>query len=194
MELGKELTVSEEMARVLNPVDSGAQYFAMGSDMDLDKMIENRHRERWNDSVKEMEDKFTSHAQAIQEAADKFAEDLNGVQIMPIANYVIVHPFNENPFQKVQVSSSGIILSTGGLVPEYKSNESGEFEEAEQYIKVGVVVEAGPDCKWLREGDTIMWAKPAEVVIPFYNFGFKLVNETRAICVINDNLQERFKK
>jgi hypothetical protein len=38
-----------------------------------------------------------------------------------------------------------------------------------------------------------MWAVMSEVVIPFYNFGFRLVNENRAICVINDDLEERFK-
>ena len=125
--------------------------------------------------------------------ADEYAKNLNGVQIMPVANYVIVRPFKENPFQKVKVDpSSGLIIDLGGMVPEYKSNESGDYEEAEQVIKVGVVIEAGPECKWLRSGDTIMWAKMSEVVVPFYNFGFRLVNETRAICVINDDLNERF--
>ena len=68
------------------------------------------------------------------------------------------------------------------------------MEEAEQYIITGVVVATGPECKWLKDGDTIMWTKPSEVNIPFYNFGFRLVNETRALCVINDDLNERFKR
>ena len=38
-----------------------------------------------------------------------------------------------------------------------------------------------------------MWPVPAEIVIPFYNFGFRLVPEHRMLCVINDDLNERFK-
>lgn len=187
-----ELSEQEKLARQISKIDSNAVFFNV-NDKTLDEHIDNMKREKWNDSVQKIENKFANHETKLQEAADEYAKNLNGVQIMPVANYVIVRPFKENPFQRVKVdSSSGLIIDLGGMVPEYKSNESGEYEEAEQVIKVGVVIEAGPECKWLRSGDTIMWAKMSEVVVPFYNFGFRLVNETRAICVINDDLNERF--
>ena len=85
-------------------------------------------------------------------------------------------------------------MDTGGLIPEYKRDDSGEYVEAEQAVKVGVVIEVGPECKWIRNGDTVMWYVSNEVVVPFYNFGFRLVNETRVICVINDDLNERFNR
>ena len=188
-----ELTENEKLARQISGLE-GADYFAMGSDYDLDKMIDNHHREKWNDSIQEIEDKCNGHGERLQQVADEYAKKLDKVQIMPIGNYVIVKPYNENPFQKVEVSKSGLIVSTGGLIPEYKNSDSGEMEEAEQYIITGVVVATGPECKWLKDGDTIMWTKPSEVNIPFYNFGFRLVNETRALCVINDDLNERFKR
>lgn len=187
-----ELSEQEKLARQISKIDSNAVFFNV-NDKTLDEHIDNMKRQKWNDSVQKIENKFANHETKLQEAADEYAKNLNGVQIMPVANYVIVRPFKENPFQRVKVdSSSGLIVDLGGMVPEYKSNESGEYEEAEQVIKVGVVIEAGPECKWLRSGDTIMWAKMSEVVVPFYNFGFRLVNETRAICVINDDLNERF--
>ena len=187
-----ELSEQEKLARKVSKVDSDAVFFNM-DDKTLDEHIDNMKREKWNDGVQKIEDKFANHEAKLQEAADEYAKNLNGVQIMPVANYVIVRPFKENPFQKVKVDpSSGLIIDLGGMVPEYTSNQTGEYEEAEQMIKVGVVIEAGPECKWLRSGDTIMWYVPNEVVIPFYNFGFRLVNETRAICVINDDLNERF--
>jgi hypothetical protein len=189
----ERLSEKEKIARVVTGVDTDSTFMGV-DDRSLDKMIDNAERQKWNDSVKEIEDKFKDHENALQEAADNYAKNLNGVQIYPIANYVIVRPFKENPFQKVKIDEkSGLILSTGGLIPEYKRNDSGEFEEAEQVIKTGVVIQAGPECKWLKDGDTIMWAVMSEVVIPFYNFGFRLVNENRAICVINDDLEERFK-
>ena len=190
----ERLSEKEKIARMVTGVDTDSTFMGV-DDRSLDKMIDNAERQKWNDSVKEIEDKFKDHENALQEAADEYAKKLDGVQIYPIANYVIVRPFKENPFQKVKIDEkTGIILSTGGLIPEYKRNDSGEFEEAEQVIKTGVVIQAGPECKWIKDGDTIMWAVMSEVVIPFYNFGFRLVNENRAICVINDDLEERFKK
>jgi hypothetical protein len=190
----ERLSEKEQIARMVTGVDTDSTFMGV-DDRSLDKMIDNAERQKWNDSVKEIEDKFKDHENALQEAADEYAKKLDGVQIYPIANYVIVRPFKENPFQKVKIDEkTGLILSTGGLIPEYKRNDSGEFEEAEQVIKTGVVIQAGPECKWLKDGDTIMWAVMSEVVIPFYNFGFRLVNENRAICVINDDLEERFKK
>lgn len=188
-----ELSMQEKIAREVSKVDSNAIFVNM-NDKSLDKKIDAHKREKWNDSVQKIEDKFANHEKKLQEAADEYAKNLNEVQIMPIGNYVIVRPFTENPFQKVTVSSSGLITDLGGMIPEYKNSDSGEYEEAEQVIKVGVVIEAGPECKWLKSGDTIMWTVMSEVVIPFYNFGFRLVNETRAICVINDDLNERFNK
>lgn len=191
-EFRNELSNNEKIAREVSKIDSNAIFVNMDN-KSLDKMIDTQKREKWNESVNQIESKFADHENKLQEAADEYAKKLNGVQIMPIGNYVIVRPFKENPFQKVQIDEkSGLILSTGGLIPEYKSNETGEYEEAEQVIKVGVVIEAGPECKWLKSGDTIMWTTMSEMVIPFYNFGFKLVNETRALCVINDDLTERF--
>lgn len=188
-----ELSMQEKIAREVSKVDSNAIFVNM-NDKSLDEKIDAHKREKWNDSVQKIEDKFANHEKKLQEAADEYAKNLNEVQIMPIGNYVIVRPFTENPFQKVTVSSSGLITDLGGMIPEYKNSDSGEYEEAEQVIKVGVVIEAGPECKWLKSGDTIMWTVMSEVVIPFYNFGFRLVNETRAICVINDDLNERFNK
>ena len=189
----ERLSEKEQIARMVTGVDTDSTFMGV-DDRSLDKMIDNAERQKWNDSVKEIEDKFKDHENALQEAADEYAKKLDGVQIYPIANYVIVRPFKENPFQKVKIDEkTGLILSTGGLIPEYKRNDSGEYEEAEQVIKTGVVIQAGPECKWLKDGDTIMWAVMSEVVIPFYNFGFRLVNENRAICVINDDLEERFK-
>ena len=188
-----ELSMQEKIAREVSKVDSNAIFVNM-NDKSLDEKIDAHKREKWNDNVQKIEDKFANHEKKLQEAADEYAKNLNEVQIMPIGNYVIVRPFTENPFQKVTVSSSGLITDLGGMIPEYKNSDSGEYEEAEQVIKVGVVIEAGPECKWLKSGDTIMWTVMSEVVIPFYNFGFRLVNETRAICVINDDLNERFNK
>ena len=98
----ERLSEKEKIARVVTGVDTDSTFMGV-DDRSLDKMIDNAERQKWNDSVKEIEDKFKDHENALQEAADEYAKKLDGVQIYPIANYVIVRPFKENPFQKVKI-------------------------------------------------------------------------------------------
>ena len=97
---------------------------------------------------------------------------------MPIGNYVLIKPFTTNPFQKIQVT--------------VKSNETGEYEEEEQFIMTGNVIEVGPDCKYIKEGDAVMWAKHSQVPVPFFRQGLVVVNETRIIVTINEGLSKRY--
>jgi hypothetical protein len=105
----------------------------------------------------------------------------------------LLKPFEENPFQRiVRDSKSGLILDLGGQHPEYKNTDNGQIEEEESFIKVGVVQEVGPECKYCIPGDTIMYTKNQEVPVPFYKQGLVLVNEMRIIVVINEGLTKRF--
>lgn len=186
------LSQPEQLAREISGLEGANTTFFNADDRTLDEMIESRNRNKFNDKVEEINKAFDEHSKKLQEYADEYAAKLNGVEIMPINAGVLVQPYAENPFQKVKVTDSGIIYDLGGKRPEYKNNDTGEMEEAEDYIHVGVVVEAGPSCKWLKRGDTIMWNKPSEMPIPFYSMGLMLVNEQHVMCVINDDLTERF--
>jgi hypothetical protein len=73
-----------------------------------------------------------------------------------------------------------------------KSNETGEYQEEERFIMVGNVLEVGPECKWIAEGDVVMWAKPSEVAVPFFKQGLVIVNENRIIVTVNEGLKKRF--
>ena len=61
-------------------------------------------------------------------------------------------------------------------------------------IHVGEIVDAGPDCKWVRDGDVIYFTKVSEVPVPFFKQGLVMVNETRVMAVINKGLTARFNK
>lgn len=187
------LSQPEQLARAISGLEGNTTFFNPDVKT-LDEMVEDRNRNMWNDKVEEMNKAFDEHSKKLQDYADEYAAKLNGVEIMPVNAGILVQPYDENPFQKVKVTDSGIIYDLGGKRPEYKNTDTGEFEEAEQYIKVGVVVEAGPLCRWIRQGDTIMWNKSGEVPIPFYSMGLHLVNEQHVMCVINDDLTKRFEK
>lgn len=156
-------------------------------------VIEERNVKNFNNQVNQYVERFEKHSTNLQEFAEKVNNNVNTIEIMPIANYLLVKQFEENPFQRiVRDSKSGLILDLGGMKPEYKNTDNGEIEEEEQFIKVGVIQEVGPECKWCIPGDTVFYTKPSAVPVPFYKQQLILVNENRILAVVNEGLSKRF--
>ena len=156
-------------------------------------VVEKRTIEKFNQQVDNWTEKFEKHSTNIKEFAEKVNSDVENIEIMPLGNYILVKQFDENPFQRiVRDSKSGLIIDTGGFAPEYKNTDNGQIEEEEQFIKVGVVQEVGPECKYLKPGDAVFYPKPASIPVPFYKQKLIQVNETRVLAVVNENLTERF--
>ena len=158
-----------------------------------DDVIEERNVRKFNDQVDEYVEKFEKHSTNLEEFANTINNNVENIEIMPIGSYLLVKPFSENPFQRiVRDSKSGLILDLGGQKPEYKNTDNGKIEEEESFIIVAVVQEVGPECKYIKPGDTIMYTKPSAVPVPFYKQGLALVNEMRVLVVINEGLTKRF--
>ena len=158
-----------------------------------DDVIEERNVRKFNDQVDKYVEKFEKHSTNLEEFANTINDNVENIEIMPIGSYLLVKPFSENPFQRiVKDSKSGLILDLGGQKPEYKNTDNGQIEEEESFILVAVVQEVGPECKYIKPGDTIMYTKPSAVPVPFYKQGLALVNEIRVLVVINEGLTKRF--
>lgn len=107
---------------------------------------------------------------------------------------ILVKPFKQNPFQKLEVQG-GIIVDTGGYNPHIQFNEqTGKNEEQEQFIKVGCVIEVGPEVKYLTEGDVVYYRKDTVVPVPFFKQNLVSLNENQVIAVVNEGLEKRWKK
>lgn len=174
-------------------LEAPAKHFVMNG-KNADEILRNEQVQKFNDKVDEYVEEFEDKSKKIQEYAAYINENSMKIEIMPIYNYMLVKPFSENPFQRIVTTDSGIILDLGGRAPQYKSNETGQIEEEESFIHVGVVQEVGDKCEYVQPGDTIMWTKPSETPVPFYKQGLILLNENRVMVVINENLKERFSK
>lgn len=186
------LTENEKLALKLAG-ESNSRIMDMAGNTAED-VIRERNTRKFNEQVDRYVEKFEKHSTNLKDFADKINDNVEKIEIMPIGNYVLAKQFEENPFQRiVKDSKTGIILDLGGAKPQYKNTDNGQIEEEENIIKVGVVQEVGPECKYLQPGDTIMFTKPSIVPIPFYKQGLILVNETRALVTINEGLTERFK-
>ena len=156
-------------------------------------VINKRNTEKFNEQVDKWNEKFEEHTSNLTEFADRMNKGVENIEIMPIGNYILIKPFAENPFQRiVRDSKSGLILDTGGLHPEYKNTDNGEIEEEEQFIKVGVVQEVGPECKWIKSDDVVFATKVSLVPVPFYKQDLQLLCENRVLAVVNENLTARF--
>lgn len=192
MEPRINLNSKERLARKASGIESDAKHFVLNGD-NADETLKRESAERFNNEVDEYVNKFNKHAESIGEYAKNVKENANNLEIMPIYNYILVKPFPENPFQRIIVSkNSGLITDLGGAKPNYKNNDNGEYEEEENLIHVGTVLESGKECKYVKEGDVIMWTKTSEVPVPFFRQGLVLVNENRVIVTINEGLKERF--
>ncbi len=187
------LNSNEKVAREVTGIESDAKHFVL-NDKRADDILANEAAQKFNTKVDEYVNDFNEHASKLQEFANYINSNVEHIEIMPIYNYVLIKPFSENPFQRIVKSDSGIILDLGGQKPKFKNQDNGEVEEEEQFIHVGTVLEAGKECKYVKQGDTVMWTRVSEVPVPFYKQGLVLVNETRIIVVINENLKERFNK
>lgn len=180
----------EKMAAQNVSIDSDCKHFVMNGES-AEVTLHREKQIKFNDQVQEYVDKFEKHNEALKDYAKQLSEDINGLEIMPLYGFVLIKPFDNNPFQQIKTTSSGIITDLGGMALEYKSNETGEIEEEEQFIKVGTVIETGHRCEFVKPGDIVFYTKLSETIVPFYKQGFVVVNENRLMAVVNEKLTER---
>jgi hypothetical protein len=187
-----ELNSNEKMSRTVIGADTEAKFTV--NNQTADDLIKAEKAAKFNEQVDLMTEKLNAHMDSITKQAEELAMDLQGVDIMPMYAYALIKPFPHNPFQRIETSESGLITNTGGLAAEYKSEEDGRMYEEQELIKVGMVVETGHKCEFLKQGDLVFYNAMASAVdVPFYRLGLVAVNEQRIIAVVNDDLTDRKK-
>lgn len=185
-----ELNSTEKLALTTTGMEGSGEHFIMNGES-ADQILTREKQTKFNNAVDDYVDKFDKHRQDLENYAKIISEDINGLEIMPMFAYALIQPFEKNPFQQVKISEGGIITDLGGLTPQYKSNETGEVEEEQQFIKVGTVIETGHKCEFLKPGDIVFYTIASETMVPFFRQGFVVVNESRIMAVVNEKLTER---
>lgn len=185
-----ELSSNEKIAMMTTGMEGNGQHFVVNGES-ADQAVIRQKQSKFNDAVDNYVDKFEKHNQALNDYAKTLSEDINGLEIMPMFAYALIRPFEQNPFQQIKISEGGLITDLGGFTPQYKSNETGQIEEEEQYIKVGTVIEVGHKCEFLKPGDVVFYTVASECMVPFFKQGFVVVNENRIMAVVNCELTKR---
>ena len=189
-----DLTENEKLAQSIVGLESDGIRMNMAEDKSIENMIERERASKFNDQVDEYIEKFDKHANVLKEYAESFNDNMNSIEIKPMFARILVKPFEQNPFQKIRKSDSGLIIDTGGLAPQYKNSDTGEWEEEKQFIVTGTVVDCGPDVKYLSQGDVVFYRTDTSVPVPFFRQGLVSLAENQIIAVVNEGLTDRFNK
>ena len=185
-----KLNSNEKLALATTGMEGTGEHFIVNGQTAEDILMR-EEQAKFNNSVDAYVDKFDKHREELENYAKTLSEDIGGLEIMPMFAYALIQPFEKNPFQQIKITESGLITDLGGMTPEYKSNETGEIEEENQYIKVGTVIEVGHKCEFLKPGDIVFYTIASECMVPFFRQGFVVVNENRIMAVVNEKLTER---
>lgn len=164
------------------------------SENTVDNLIQKEKASKFNSEVEQYNEQLEKNNKDFEETKDKVNYDIEKAEIKPMFNRVLVQQFKVNPFQRMEVKG-GIIVDTGGYNPHTQFNQqSGKYEEQDQFIVTGCVIEVGPETKYLKEGDVIYFRKDTAVPVPFFKQGFVSLGESQIIAVVNEGLQDRFNK
>lgn len=108
-------------------------------------------------------------------------------EIYPIMNNVLINVYYENPYKKL-VQDDEVVMTD-----EFINPDSGMVDKLENNTFFGNVVEVGPECKFVKAGDDIIFDHRALFPTPFMGNELWMLNEQAIKAVINENLTERFK-
>ncbi len=184
-------TENEKIAREALGTDSNFTLVNM-KENSLDSLIKKEKTRKFNSEVEKYNEKLEQNNKDFKESQDKVEYDISKAEIKPMFSRILVQPFKVNPFQKMKVEN-GLIVDTGGYTPHIQLNEqTGKYEEQNQFIVTGCVVEVGPEVKYLKEGDVIFYRVDTAVPVPFFKQGFVSLAESQIIAVVNEGLQDRF--
>lgn len=158
----------------------------------VNEIAKNEAKIKFNDQIAEAKAEWDAKISEQEEHAKVMEEKMKDLQIVPINSYVLVQPYAKNPFQKMKVTDSGLII------PEYtgvfKNPDSGEEDQEENLSVQALVIETSPLCKFVKEGDIVYYRRACGVPIPFFGQGFEVVAEQQIQVVVNSGLKDRYTK
>ncbi len=103
--------------------------------------------------------------------------------IIPCNVGVIVKPYDENPYRKIEKTESGLIIGVQSS-QKVKSSDSGEIEENDEYVTCAKVIAVGPFCKNVKVGEDVFLIKHILKPVPFRKQNLWEVDEQNILCRI----------
>lgn len=162
----------------------------MNNATELNDALKEQAVKAFNDAFDLKKEEMDSKIKSEMETAQEITEKMNSMEIVPLGSYVLVNPFKTNPFEKIEINDGIIIPQHNAL---YQNPDSGEMEEEYNFSVQAEVIEVGPACKYVKEGDVVYYRRAQGIPIPFFRQGLEVVSENQIHVVINEGIKERFK-
>lgn len=103
------------------------------------------------------------------------------VDIIPCNRNVLVEFYPENPYRTIETTDTGLILGVEST-KKYKSNETGEIEDSQEYIDIAKVIAVGPNCTNCVPGEDICLVRHIAVPVPFRKKNWYMIDEANVLC------------
>lgn len=164
---------------------------SMAGAQSLDELTKESAIETYNKKNQEIADAVKQNIERELQKGREVTEKMNSMEIVPINNYVLVRPYKKNPFEKLEEKGGIIIPVADG---SFMNPDTGEQDNEYNFSVQADVIEVGPACKYVKEGDVVYYRRACGVPIPFFRQGFEVVAENQIQVVINEGLKARFAK
>ena len=102
-------------------------------------------------------------------------------KLIPCNTGVLLKFYDNNPYNTIEKTESGLIIGGEGA-KMYKSNETGEFEENDEFVAVCKVIAIGPKCENVRVDEDVYVMKKLCYPVPYKRKGYYLANEQSILC------------
>ena len=168
----------------------GGNTFSFANAKDLDEMKREAAVQMHNNAVDAYTASLERKLQDDMKRAEEITEKMSSMEIMPSGMYILCKPYAKNPYQKIEVTNSGLVIPE--YTGQFKNPDSGEEATEEQLTVVASVLEVGPLVKYVKSGDDIYYRKMQGVPVPFFRQGLEVIAEPQIQVIINSGLKERF--
>ncbi|WP_295723373.1 hypothetical protein [uncultured Leptotrichia sp.] len=110
----RNLSSNEKLAKSIVGIESNA--ILTSDERSMENLVKSEAASKFNEQVDNYVDKIDHYEKKLEDHAKMLADNLNGVEAKPTYEGVLIKPFTENPFQRVQ-KNGNLIIDTGGLAP-----------------------------------------------------------------------------
>lgn len=157
----------------------------------IDEATRKEATRRFNEEQVKLQEVKKAQIDAQIAEANENKKRAESLEIMPLGGQVLVKLYDKNPYDVIEQTSSGLILP--GFDGTVFDKESGQEKTLDRCTMIAHVIEVGPEVKYIREGDDIMFRNGGQTPVPFLRQGFWTVHQNNVLVTINQGLQARFK-
>lgn len=103
------------------------------------------------------------------------------VSIVPCNMGVLIKFYEDNPYRVLSTTKSGLIVGMQST-QRYKSNETGEMEENDEFVACAKVIAVGPKCENVKVGEDVFVIKHIANPVPIRKQSLYIISESNILC------------